>query len=168
MLRVMLSVALVAAAVLVAVPAAAEEAGDEEAVTEAVKSTENPVVFWELGSHDAQRSITFLESVFDWEFNAPEGSALYVARTANDDGGINGGVFTLQQAKLPFLTIYIMVDDIEGKAKLIKKGGGKIIEPPHEIASGSWICLFNDPSGATFAMLQQKRATSESTEAEQE
>lgn len=156
MARLLFSILLV----LASLPAAAQEAAEEE--------TANPVVFWELASHDAQRSIAFLESVFDWEFDAPEGSALHVARTANDDGGINGGVFTLQQAKLPFLTIYIMVDDIEDKAKLIEKSGGKVLEPPHEIASGSWICLFNDPSGATFAMLQQKRATSESTETEQE
>ncbi len=155
----LLSIAILAAAV----PVVAEETGEEE-VAAAVVSTANPVVFWELASHDADKSIAFLESVFDWEFNAPEGSALYVARTSNDDGGINGGVFTLQQAKLPFLTVYIMVDDIEHKAELVEKAGGEVLEPPHPIASGSWICLFNDPSGATFAMLQQNRAAPEGAE----
>jgi predicted enzyme related to lactoylglutathione lyase len=33
--------------------------------------------------------------------------------------------------------------------------GRTIREAPHEIVSASWICLFNDPSGVTFAMLQQ-------------
>jgi predicted enzyme related to lactoylglutathione lyase len=31
-----------------------------------------------------------------------------------------------------------------------------IVEPPHEISPGTWICLFNDPSGVTFAMLEKR------------
>ena len=67
-----------------------------------------------------------------------------------------GGVFTLRKAKLPFMCLYICVDDIEAKAKLVEEAGGLIVEAPFEIQSGTKICLFNEPSGVTFAMIQSK------------
>jgi predicted enzyme related to lactoylglutathione lyase len=67
-----------------------------------------------------------------------------------------GGIFTLRKAKLPFLTIYIRVDDIEAKAKKIEELGGFIVIPPQEVFSGGpRICLFNEPSGVTLAMIQR-------------
>jgi uncharacterized protein len=65
-----------------------------------------------------------------------------------------GGVFTLRRAKLPFLTIYIKVDDLDAKVKLIEKNGGTIVDPPLDLPGGSRICLFNEPSGVTLAMIQ--------------
>ncbi|MCP4425936.1 MAG: VOC family protein, partial [Chloroflexi bacterium] len=44
--------------------------------------------------------------------------------------------------------------DIEAKAQLVEEAGGYIVEAPFEIQSGTKICLFNEPSGVTFAMLQ--------------
>ena len=36
----------------------------------------------------------------------------------------------LRRAKLPFLTIYIRVDDIEAKVKLIEEAVGFIVDSP--------------------------------------
>lgn len=116
----------------------------------------NPVVFWELASHDAEASVEFFEKTFNWKIKKIPNTILYGVSSRSEDRGIDGGIFTLQKAKLPFLTIYILVDDIKEKARLIEESGGYIIEQPHEISSGSWICLFNDPSGVTFAMLQRE------------
>ncbi len=116
----------------------------------------NPVVFWELASHDAEASVEFFEKTFNWEIKKLPNTILYGVSSRSEDRGIDGGIFTLQKAKLPFLTVYILVDDIKEKARLIEESGGYIIEQPHEISSGSWICLFNDPSGVTFAMLQRQ------------
>ena len=71
--------------------------------------------------------------------------------------GPDGGIFTLQKAKLPFLTIFIQVEDIEAKAKLVEESGGLIVIEPRESGPGTRICLFNDPSGVTFAMLEQTK-----------
>jgi predicted enzyme related to lactoylglutathione lyase len=130
---------------------------EESAMPEEQKTDQhgNPVVFWELASHDAERSVGFFKKTFDWEIEKVPNTILYGVDSRTEDQGISGGIFTLRKARLPFLTIYILVDDIEEKARLIEKNGGLIIEPPHEISSGSWICLFNDPSGVTFAMLQR-------------
>jgi predicted enzyme related to lactoylglutathione lyase len=116
---------------------------------------ENPICFWELASHDAEKSVKFFEKVFNWKFQYDEKTTIFelpVGESAKELWG--GGIFTLKKAKLPFLTIYIKVDDIEEKAKQISIAGGFIVESPFEISSGSKICLFNEPSGVTFAMLQ--------------
>ena len=118
----------------------------------------NPIVFWELASHDAESSVKFFEEVFEWEIPLNERLGFYTTNTDPAGEAIDGGIFTLKQARLPFLTLFIQVEDIEEKARQIEACGGNIIEPPHTIPSGSSICLFNEPSGVTFAMIQPRKA----------
>ncbi|MGD8758810.1 MAG: VOC family protein [Anaerolineales bacterium] len=114
----------------------------------------NPVVFWELASHDAEASVRFLRDVFEWDVSFDEGLGFYIVPDSEPGRKIDGGVFTLKKAKLPFLTIYIEVDDLEAMVKSIEEHGGHIVEPPLDLPSGSRICLFNEPSGVTLAIIQ--------------
>lgn len=119
----------------------------------------NPVCYWELASNDAERSTKFFHDVFGWDFEYDEKSTIHElsARDVQKYFG-GGGIFTMRQAKLPFLTIYIRVEDIEVKAKKIVECGGFIVIPPKVVTPGGpTICLFNEPSGVTFAMLQAKK-----------
>ena len=118
-------------------------------------TTTNPVIFWELASHDAEASVEFFDKIFDWQIEMIPNTIIHGVDSRSEDRGITGGIFTLQKAKLPFLTVFIQVDDIQEKANLVRENGGLIVVEPNEIGSGSWICLFNDPSGVTFAMLQR-------------
>ncbi len=113
----------------------------------------NPVVYWELASHDAIKTVEFLKKVFDWDFEYDERTTIHELPV--EVTPVQGGaVFTLRRAKLPFLTIYIKVDDLDAKVKLIEENGGFIVDPPLELPGGSRICLFNEPSGVTLAMIQ--------------
>ena len=117
----------------------------------------NPVVFWELACHDMEKTVEFFKEVFEWKIEFSDRLGFYIIpeiSPANE--ALDGGVFTLKRAKLPFLTVFIRVEDIEVKAKLISEKGGFIVDEPSEIPSGSKICLFNEPSGVTFAMLEPK------------
>jgi len=117
----------------------------------------NPVCYWELASHDAEKSMKFFNKVFDWNFQYDEIIGIYeILVKEESDDFVGGGIFTLKQAKLPFLTIYIKVDDLAAKMKLIEENGGLIVNKPTDLPSGSKICLFNEPSGVTFAMIQRK------------
>ncbi len=117
----------------------------------------NPVCYWELASNDAEKSINFLKEAFDWEIEFDERLGIYEVPAGDGPNGFNGGgVFTLRKAKLPFLTIYVRVDDIHSRADKIERLGGYIVEPPHEIPGGASICLFNEPSGVTLAMVQAR------------
>jgi len=116
----------------------------------------NPVFWWELASNDADKTIAFLRKVFDWNLEFDEKMGFYVMPTDDDDKQAFGGgmVFTLGKAWLPFMALYIRVDDIEAKAQLVEEAGGLIVEAPFEIQSGTKFYLFNEPSGVTFAMIQ--------------
>jgi predicted enzyme related to lactoylglutathione lyase len=120
-----------------------------------MKMQKNPVVFWELASHDMERSVQFFQKVFDWQIDFNERLGFYIVPESTPPSEtIEGGIFTLKKAKLPFLAIYIQVENIEEKATLVEAEGGYIKEEPHELAGGSKICLFNEPSGVTFAMIE--------------
>jgi predicted enzyme related to lactoylglutathione lyase len=115
----------------------------------------NPVVWWELASHDAERSVAFFREVFGWTIEYDAKAGFFRIPAPADSGGIGGGIFTLRKARLPFLTLYIQVEDIDRKAAHVAEAGGLVVEPPLDIGGGSRICLFNEPSGVTFAMIQQ-------------
>lgn len=113
----------------------------------------NPIIWWELATHDQEKSVRFFEGVFGWKFQLDVESGFH--KIINASFVMQGGaIFTLRRAKLPFLTLYIQVDDIQEKVRLVREHGGFIVDPPAELAPNQWICLFNEPSGVTFAMIQ--------------
>jgi predicted enzyme related to lactoylglutathione lyase len=118
----------------------------------------NPIIWWELATQDQEKSVHFFETVFGWEFYLDESAGFYKMKNGNFNLH-GGGIFTLRRAKLPFLALYIQVEDIHASAELIEANGGLIVDPPAELAPGEWLCLFNDPSGVTFAMIQVQGAT---------
>jgi predicted enzyme related to lactoylglutathione lyase len=147
-----------AAAVLCLLFAAVGASAEDAAVpsTEAAPPA-NPIVLWELATHDCHKSAEFFKMVFGWQANFAEDVQYYRLPIADGESQLSGGIiFTLAQAKLPFLTLYVLVDDIDAKAVAVTSAGGLITEPPHEISPGVSICLFNEPSGCTFAMIQIK------------
>lgn len=40
-------------------------------------------------------------------------------------------------------------------AQKVTEHGGFIVDAPFDVGGGEWICLFNEPSGVTFAMIQE-------------
>ena len=117
----------------------------------------NPIVFWELATQDMEKSVAFFRKVFEWQVDFNEKLGFYfIPHTTPENESIEGAIFTLRKAKLPFMALYIQVEDIQEKAKLIEENGGLILEAPFKIPSGSKICLFNDPSGVTFAMIEPR------------
>ena len=119
----------------------------------------NPIVWWELASHDADASVEFFRTVFEWDMPFDNELGFYEEELPEEDRKLAGGtIFTLRKAKLPFLTLYIKVDDMDQKVKQIEEAGGFIVIPPEKLPSGSRICLFNEPSGVTFAMIEPKKS----------
>lgn len=116
--------------------------------------TSNPIVWWELATHDAEKTVQFFREVFEWEIHYDEYVKFYKIRHA-PPAIQGGGIFTLRRARLPFVALYIRVEDIQAMAAKVGEHGGFIVDPPAEIAPGQWICLFNEPSGVTFAMIQE-------------
>ena len=119
----------------------------------------DPIVWWELATHDAEKSVAFFEKVFGWQIPYSDKAGFYLTRAGSPPAAMEGGgIFTLRKARLPFLALYIQVEDIRAKRDLVEENGGHIVEEPFQIPSGSHLCLFNDPSGVTWAMIQPAAA----------
>ena len=117
----------------------------------------NPIAFWELASNDADASVKFFRDVFGWKIEFNEGLGFYQAPVDPSENSFGGGyIFTLKKAKLPFLTLYIAVEDIDAMAERVEEHGGHIVEGPMMIGR-SKLCLFNEPSGVGFAMIEIRK-----------
>lgn len=114
----------------------------------------NPVVFWELASHDQEKTAQFFRDVFEWEINFNEQLGFYIVPERFTPEAMEGGIFTLKRARLPFIALYIQVEGIEEMAKKVEAAGGSILDPVTKLGSGSKLCLFNEPCGVTFAMIE--------------
>lgn len=116
----------------------------------------NSIVFWELASHDQEKSVQFFRDVFGWQISFDDKLGFYTVDQEGSCGGpLDGGIFTLRKAKLPFLTLYIQVEDIDKKAEEVTAAGGFIVEEPFRISERSKICIFNEPSGVAFGMIER-------------
>jgi predicted enzyme related to lactoylglutathione lyase len=95
---------------------------EEQAGPQPTPAPPNPVVFWELGTHDGPESLEFFTTVFGWTSTPVPGAATFfhTLDTGGDGGSIDGGVFTLRQARQAFLTVYILVNDIEARAEAVE------------------------------------------------
>jgi predicted enzyme related to lactoylglutathione lyase len=117
----------------------------------------DPIVWWELATQDEERSVEFFRRVFGWplEYDERLGFHVMAGEVGDEINKISGGgIFTLRKPKLPFVALYIRVTGIEEKAGQIEEYGGLIVEAPHAISERAKICLFNDPSGVTWAMIE--------------
>jgi predicted enzyme related to lactoylglutathione lyase len=135
---------------------AQEKSGAEEM---AKTTGNNPVVFWELASNDADKSVKFFRNVFDWDIKFDDRLGFYTVSTGAPAQKIDGYIFTMSKPRLPFLTVYILVENIEKMAEKVEEYGGLVVQPPKVVVKdGPKICLFNDPSGETFAMIEPRKA----------
>ena len=156
---VLISLALIAAVALCGA-ARAEDASEPSKETKPMPK--NPVIFWELASHDMEKSADFFRKVFEWDVKFDNDLGFYHVPPFEQAKSASAGyIFTLKQAKLPFVSIYIQVEDIDAMAKKVVENGGSIVEPPNAIAPTYRICLFNEPSGVTFAMIEPTKPPAE-------
>lgn len=118
---------------------------------------DNAVVCWELASHDQDRSAEFFRAVFGWEVRFDERLGFYRVLPPAGESPAEGYIFTLKRAKLPFVSVYIQVSDVQAMRDRVVEHGGHIVLEPEEPVPGSRVCLFNEPSGVTFAMVQSTR-----------
>jgi len=114
----------------------------------------NPIVFWELATHDQEKTVKFFQEAFEWEINFNERLGFYIVPDTFTPEPMEGGIFTLKRARLPFIALYIQVEHIDEMVKKVLAAGGSIVDQVSDIGGGTKICLFNEPSGITFAMIE--------------
>lgn len=116
----------------------------------------------ELNAGDCAGDFHFYEQLFGWtKVQAIDMGGMGVYQTfaaAGSDGKAVGGMMTAPaDTPTPMWLYYFNVDHIDAAVERTIRAGGKIRMGPHEVPSGQWIVVGNDPQGAQFALLAAAR-----------
>lgn len=108
-----------------------------------------PVVHFEIGCRDKDRTAAFLTDLFGWEA-APMGPAAMINTQASGEG-IQGHITALGHEPHNYTIFYVQVDDIPAYLEKVASLGGKTIVPQVKIPTGSF-AWFADPEGNTIGL----------------
>ena len=106
-----------------------------------------PVVHFEIGCRNLQKTQDFYTQMFDWKMQ-PMGPA---AMIAGETGGIAGHMSALGHEPHHYTIFYVEVDDVGAYLKKAEALGGKTIVPPVKIPTGTFAWM-QDPEGNTVGL----------------
>jgi predicted enzyme related to lactoylglutathione lyase len=114
-----------------------------------------PVVHWEIGAKDGKKLQDFYAKLFDWKIDA-DNSMNYGTVMTGGQGGINGGIFQVDEKTPPYLTFYVSVDDLQSYLDKAVELGGKLIVQPTPIPGVGSFAMFLDPEGICIGLLKSQ------------
>lgn len=110
-----------------------------------------PVVHFEIGCRDSERTREFYTKMFGWNITG-SGQAAMIAPEAS---GIGGHITTLGHEPYHYTTFYVHVEDVAAYLKKAESLGGKTLVPPVEIPTGTFAWM-QDPEGNTIGLWKPK------------
>ncbi len=108
----------------------------------------NPVVHFEIGCRDIQKSQEFYSKLFDWKISAMGPAAMIDTAAANKVGG---HMTALGHEPHHYTIFYVQVDDVQAYLDKAAALGAKTLVPPVTIPTGTFAWL-QDPEGNTVAL----------------
>jgi uncharacterized protein len=109
----------------------------------------NPVVHFEIGCKDSEKTQAFYSDLFDWKVEAHGPAAMI---TTGGTGGIDGHFTNLGHEPHNYTLVYMHVDDIGGYISKAEGLGGSTVVPETEVPGMGWFAWVKDPEGTTFGL----------------
>jgi predicted enzyme related to lactoylglutathione lyase len=109
----------------------------------------NPVVHFEIGCRDSEKTQKFFSDLFGWSIE-PAGPAAMIS--AGSEDGITGHISALGHEPHNYITVYVEVDDIQAHLTRAESLGGKTVIPPTEVPGMGHFAWFADPDGNTVGL----------------
>lgn len=115
-------------------------------------------VWYELMTTDSQGAKAFYEKVVGWAISTSTPETGDYGFFANADGGMTGGLFTLNQEMLDHGARagwfgYLGVDDCDAAAAAIAASGGTVLMPAKDVPMAGRIAMVSDCCGAPFYIM---------------
>lgn len=110
----------------------------------------NPVVHFEIGCKDLEKTGSFYADIFGWTKSSIPGGALI---DTNSKEGIQGHITSLGHEPHQYITFYIQVDDIPPVLEKIEASGGQKIIGPFPLPDKRQFAWFKDPGGNMVALI---------------
>jgi uncharacterized protein len=118
------------------------------------------VVHFEIHASEAERAVSFYQTLFDWQFQKWEGPMDYwlITTGPNDQPGINGGMVRRQgdidgQAVIAYVCT-VDVTDVDASTNTATANGGQVVLPKMPIPGVGWLVYCKDTEGNIFGMMQ--------------
>lgn len=125
--------------------------GTEDEKNKTAKSC--PVVHFEIGCKDNEKTQSFYTQLFDWKIDRQSMSGVIGTRSKE---GIQGHITSLGHEPEHYVTFYVQVDDLKAYLEKAKTLGGKTLVPAIAIPTGKFAWL-GDPDGNIIGLLQPKK-----------
>jgi uncharacterized protein len=111
-----------------------------------------PVVHFEIGCKDREKTGEFFSKLFDWQITAA-GPASMIDTASKM--GIPGHITALGHEPHNYTIVYVQVDDVAKYLAQATELGGKMLVPPVEIPTGTF-AWFADPESNMIGLWKPK------------
>jgi predicted enzyme related to lactoylglutathione lyase len=112
-----------------------------------------PVVHFEIGCRDREKTAAFFSALFGW--TTTEAGPATMVETGAGGVGIQGHITALGHEPHHYTIFYVQVDDVAAALAKAESLGGKMLVPPVTIPTGTF-AWFADPEGSTFGLWKPK------------
>ncbi len=108
-----------------------------------------PVVHFEIGCRDKQKTTAFFVELFGWQVSEAGPASMIDTQAAGQ--GIQGHFTALGHEPHQYTIFYVQVDDIASTLAKAESLGGTILVPPVTIPNGTF-AWFAAPEGNTIGL----------------
>jgi predicted enzyme related to lactoylglutathione lyase len=112
----------------------------------------HPVVHFEIGCRDSQKTQEFYSKLFGWKIEPQEPAAMI----STGAGGVSGHITALGHEPHHYTIFYVDVEDVQKYLDKTATLGGKTLVPPVQIPEGTFAWI-EDPEGNTVGLWKAKK-----------
>ncbi len=122
-------------------------------ITKKERTMPNPVIHFEITGKDGPRIQKFYTDLFGWEINSNNPIGYGVVDTKTNEG-IKGGIYKAPH-DVPFLTLYVRVDDLQKFLDKAERLGGQAVVPPTPVPGVGSYAFFKDTDGNIVGLFKE-------------
>jgi len=112
----------------------------------------NPVVHFEIGCRDREKTTAFYQQLFDWQMTS---GAMSTDIKTDAGSPVTGHIVSLGHEPHNYTNFYVEVPSLVDALAKAGELGGKTLIPPVPLPNGSHFAWFADPDGNTIGLLQR-------------
>jgi predicted enzyme related to lactoylglutathione lyase len=112
-----------------------------------------PIVHFEIMGQDHEGLRDFYTGVFGWEHDTEQSIDDY-HMMATAEGSLAGGIGKGPDEMPNYLTMYVLVPDIDAQLEKVEANGGETLVPRTEIPDIVTFALFRDPAGNMLGLVE--------------
>jgi predicted enzyme related to lactoylglutathione lyase len=109
----------------------------------------NPVVHFEIGGRNSEKTQKFFTELFGWKTEMAGPAAMI---STGSDEGIQGHITALGHEPHNFVTVYVQVDDLPACLAKAERLGGSTVIPPTDVPGMGAFAWFSDIDGNTIGL----------------